>query len=104
MKRSLKLLFVFWIGASIYPKILNCDSEEELISYADQAQALLGITYVSDIELNEAKKLADPANFTNPYNAEKVSKSNGIFDILSQLDIKYSDFISARNKIKELYN
>ena len=83
---------------------MNCDSEEELISYSDQAQALLGITFVSDIELNEAKKLADPANFTNPYNAEKVSKANEIFNILSQPVIKYSVYISAKNQIKELYN
>ena len=89
---------------SLYPKIVSCDSEQELISYADEAKTLLGINLVSDIELIEVKKLADPANFTNPYNAEKVSKANEIFNILSQPDIKYSDFISAKNKIKELYN
>ena len=89
---------------SLYPKIVSCDLEEELISYADEAQTFLGINLISVFELNEAKKLADPANFTNPYNAEKISKANEIFNILSQPDIKYSDFVSAKNKIKELYN
>lgn len=89
---------------SIYPKIVSCDLEEELISYADEAQTLLGISLVSAFELNEAKKLADPANFTKPYNAEKISKANEIFNILSQPVIKYSVYISAKNQIKELYN
>ena len=89
---------------SLYPKIVDCDSEERLISYADEAQTLLSISLISAIELNEVKKLADPANFTKPYNTEKISKANEIFNTLSQPDLKYSDFISAKNQIKELYN
>lgn len=88
---------------NLYSKIVSCDSDEQLICYADEAQTLLGISLISAIELDEAKKLADPANFTNPYNAEKFSKANELFNILYQTDLKYSDYISAKNQIKELY-
>lgn len=87
----------------LYPKIVDADSKEGLISCADEAQELLGVALVSSLELSELKKLADPANFTKPYNAEKISAANEIFSILSQPQLKYSDFVAAKKQIKELY-
>lgn len=88
---------------SLYPKIANCNSSEDLIYYADEAQNLLGIDLINPLELKELKNKANPANFTNPYNVKKISAANEIFNILIKPKLRYSEYIDAQKRIEDLY-
>lgn len=86
----------------IYPKIINCSSDEELISLADIVQSELGIGLVTTNEINEALNIANPSNYIKPYNAEKVALANDLYSKLQIPNLKYSEFIAIKEQLKQL--
>lgn len=88
---------------SIYPKIQETTTSEELLDLANEAQTLLGISLIEKSELNGLLNKVNPSNFMKPYNADKIAMANELYGILQKSDLKYSEYIDVQNRMKELY-
>ncbi len=88
---------------SIYPKIQETTSSEELLNLANEAQTLLGISLIERSELNDLRNKVNPSNFMKPYNADKIAKANELYGILQKSNLKYSEYIDVKNRMQALY-
>ena len=89
---------------SIYQELHNLDprNEEALNSLAQRAITELGISIIDSEELKSMKEKANPANYMDPYDAQKVSLANEIYDILSKDNISFEQYKEAKEKLKNL--
>lgn len=86
----------------LYKEIYNADNEAELLVLADKAQQQLSISLIDISELEDLKKVCNPSNYMNPYNAEKVAMANELYAILAKPELTYSEFIEVRQKSSQL--
>ena len=86
----------------LYPRILQSEKEEDLIPLADEAQQELGVSLINKEEIREILKRVSPNNFMNPYDAKKISLANELYGTLKKEDLRYSEFISVKDRIHEL--
>lgn len=89
---------------SIYQELHGIDpsNEEALNSLAQRAIAELNISIIDKEELKAMKEKANPANYMEPYNAQKVSLANEIYDILLKENISFEQYQEAKEKLKNL--
>ena len=50
----------------------------------------------------ELKEKVNPINYMNPYNADKVTLANELYDILCKKDLSYMEFVEVTEKSKLL--
>lgn len=86
----------------IYPRIMQSEKEDDLIPLADEAQQELGVSLINKEEIREILKRVSPNNFMNPYDAEKISLANELYGTLKKEGLRYSEFISVKDRIHEL--
>ena len=89
---------------SIYQALHSIDprNEEDLNSLAQRAITELGISIIDSEELKSMKEKANPANYMDPYDAQKVSLANEIYDILLKENISFEQYKEAKEKLKNL--
>ena len=89
---------------SIYQALHSIDprNEEALNSLAQKAIAELNISIIDSEELKSMKEKANPAKYMEPYDAQKVSLANEIYDILSKKNISFEQYKEAKEKLKNL--
>ena len=89
---------------NIYARILETSPEDTktLLEILDIVSSELGVTLVDKDELDELKEKVNPRNFTNPYNAEKVSLANELYSKLEQKNLTYKDFLEVKEKAELL--
>lgn len=89
---------------SIYQELHNLDprNEEALNSLAKRAIAELNISIIDSEELKAMKEKANPAKYMEPYDAQKVSLANEIYNILSKDNINFEQYKEAKEKLKNL--
>ena len=89
---------------SIYQELHSIDprNEEALNSLAQKAIAELNISIIDSEELKAMKEKANPAKYMEPYDAQKVSLANEIYDILSKENISFEQYKEAKEKLKSL--
>ena len=50
----------------------------------------------------ELKEKVNPKNYLNPYNADKVTLANELYDMLCKKDLSYREFVEVKEKSKLL--
>lgn len=86
----------------LYKEISNAENEAELLVLAEKAQQQLSISLIDLSELEDLKKVCNPSNYMNPYNAEKVAMANELYSILTKENISFSDFLNVKEQSKKL--
>lgn len=78
----------------LYKRLITTypDNEKDLIEIADEASMYLGICLVDQYEKKELLKAIRPSNFMNPYDAEKVTLANTLYEELSKPNLSLKDF------------
>lgn len=88
----------------IYKRLKSISDNDIDSINAIQAEAVseLGINLIDEERINYLKKLADPRNYLNPYNPDKVALANELFAILSKHDLSYAELAEVEERIKIL--
>lgn len=87
---------------SIYPRITEAHTDEELVAIADEAQNLLGVSLIEKSQIDELLAKVNPTKFMAPYNSEKVAIANELYSILQKQNLKYSEFVNVTKRLNEL--
>lgn len=89
---------------SIYQELHGIDprDEEALNSLAQKAITELGVSIIDSEELKSMKEKANPANYMEPYDPQKLSLANEIYDILLKENISFEQYKEAKEKLKNL--
>lgn len=93
------------LANDIYSKAITTDETDEttIMELASRAEKELGVSLVSENDINNLKSLCNPKKFMKPYDAQKVERANALFGELSQGVVHYSDFAKIKEKISLLY-
>lgn len=88
----------------LYQRLLQtkADDKESLMEIQEIAVSELGISFVEKEDLEELKEKVNPINYMNPYNADKVTLANELYDILCKKDLSYREFVEVKEKSKLL--
>ena len=88
----------------LYQRLLQtkADDKESLMEIQEMAVSELGISFVEKEDLEELKEKVNPMNYMNPYNADKVTLANELYDILCKKDLSYREFVDVTEKSKLL--
>jgi len=88
----------------LYQRLLQtkADDKESLMEIQEMAVSELGISFVEKEDLEELKEKVNPKNYLNPYNADKVTLANELYDMLCKKDLSYREFVEVKEKSKLL--
>lgn len=84
---------------------LNSISESDvdsILAIQTEAVSELGINLINKERIKDLKELANPRNYLNPYNPDKVALANELFAILSKNSITYEELADVEERIKAL--
>lgn len=77
------------------------DDVDELKALRKRAAEKLGVSFVDQDLLNELISVANPKNFTKPYDPEKVRIANRIYNRLVSEELDVDEVDDLQNEIKE---
>lgn len=75
---------------------------ESLKDIRRQIESELGVSFVDMMEVEKLKVLANPSNFMNPYDPNKVSLANMLYSKLQDEVIPIDDFESIKEQVERL--
>ena len=94
------------IANRIYSSAKECkiEDKETIEKLCVEAETKLNICFVSNSEKKELLKRCNPKRFMKPYDAEKVTRANEIYGRIKLGKLSYSNYITMRSEVDELYN
>lgn len=90
---------------AIYSKAISTEITDEttILELAERVENELDEKLVSKTDINNLKKICNPRQFMNPYDAEKVAIANELYGRIKSSVLSYSDYIKIKKDIDELY-
>ncbi len=92
------------IANNLYSKILNTKSDDKstIIELIEEAEENLHINFLDEVELTRLIDKLNPKNYMNPYDAEKVSLANELYDKITCSDVNLTIYLHIKEQAKPL--
>lgn len=87
------------IANQLYSQLMDTDPDIETISL--QAEKLLNVQLIDDIQIEDMKRKLNPINFMTPYDPVKVARANELYSKLVD-NITYFEFKELEKEAKQL--
>lgn len=92
------------IANNLYSKILNTKSDDKatIIELLKEAEENLHINFLDEVELTRLIDKLNPKNYMNPYDAEKVSLANELYDKITCSNVNLTTYFHIKEQAKPL--